>query len=190
MRARSLQYETFPGGTADHSDSGYRSKQLSGHTPCNRIYSPTPLTYYPASPLGGFTPGGRLDRWWKKHDLDCSSDSLSQAPGSMGAPLVRIIPVIAGAVTIGAVPRTPVASGCLQPPANKKAPRHQVTESSLARLSGHTPQALDFAYCTPSFLRQPGYRASASCGKDSKARANSLCSLANSIGSLPDFQHS
>ena len=44
--------------------------------------------------------------------------------------------------------------------------------------------------CTPSFSRQPGKILSASPGKDSNARANSLCSFAYSIGSAPDFQHS
>ncbi len=44
--------------------------------------------------------------------------------------------------------------------------------------------------CTPSFSRQPGNSLSASPGNDSNARANSLCSLANSIGSAPAFQHS
>ena len=44
--------------------------------------------------------------------------------------------------------------------------------------------------CTPSFSRQPGNSLSASFGNDSNARANSLCSLANSIGSAPAFQHS
>src|SRR5512133_2717327 len=36
---------------------------------------------------------------------------------------------------------------------------------------------------TPSCARQPGYSLSASPGKDSKARANSRCSFANSTGS-------
>jgi len=43
MRARLLHYAAVAGKAADHSDSDYRGNRLSGHTPRDRIYSPTPL---------------------------------------------------------------------------------------------------------------------------------------------------
>ncbi len=63
---------------------------------------------------------------------------------------------------------------------------HPAAPSPPQLLTALTPGYL----CTPNFSRQPGNSLSASPGNDSNARANSLCSLANSIGSAPAFQHS